>query len=102
MREAVERAYEAQQQMKHYTQEQVDKIVAAMARAGEEAAVRLAEMAVRETGMGVVEHKVIKNLLATRDLHRYIADMKTVGIINRDEARKVVEIAAPVGVIAGL
>lgn len=102
MRDAVEQAWEAQQKLKHYTQEQIDRIVSAMAKAGEQAAVRLAEMAVRETGMGVVDHKTIKNLLATRDLYNYIKDMKTVGVIRRDEAAKVVEIAEPVGVIAAL
>lgn len=102
MRNAVEQAWEAQQQLRRYTQEQIDRIVAAMARAGEQAAVRLAELAVQETGMGVVEHKTIKNLLATRDLYNHIKDMKTVGVIRRDEATKVVEIAEPVGVIAAL
>ncbi len=102
MRNAVEAAYEAQQKLKHYSQEQIDKIVAAMASAGAAAARRLAEDAVAETGMGVVADKEIKNLLATRDLYQYIANMKTAGVIRRDEERKVLEIAEPMGVIAAL
>lgn len=102
MRDAVNRAYDAQAQIKHYSQEQIDHIVAAMAAAGEAAAEALAEMAVAATGLGVVADKTVKNLLATRELHRYIADMKTVGVIRKDPERRVLEIAEPVGVIAAL
>ncbi len=102
MREAVALAYEAQARLRQFNQQQIDTIVAAMAAAGEEAAMELAEVAVVETGMGIAADKRIKNLLSTRDLYRHIARMKTAGVIRTDPELKVLEIAEPVGVIAAL
>lgn len=101
-RELVRRAVEAQQILATYDQLKVDRIVAAMARAGEENALRLAKAAVEETGIGVLEDKVQKNRFAAVDLYRYIKDLRTAGIIAEDRERRVVEIAEPVGVIMGI
>lgn len=101
-RDLVKRAKAAQKIVATYDQEKVDAIVAAMARAGEAAAERLARMAVDETGFGVFEDKITKNLFASRDVYRYIKDMKTAGIVAEDKERKVLEIAEPVGVICGI
>lgn len=101
-RDLAKKAQEAQRIWAQATQEQVDRVVEEVVRAGIEAAPRLAEMAVQETRMGVVRDKTLKNLLATKVLGEYIRGMKTVGVINEDPAKKVVEIAEPVGVIAGI
>ncbi len=102
MRHAVRRAKEAQQEFKGYSQEQVDRIVRAMADAAYEKAHELAVLAVEETGLGVVEHKTIKNQVGSRDVYQSIADVKTVGIVREIPEEKVVEIASPFGVIAGI
>jgi acetaldehyde dehydrogenase (acetylating) len=73
-----------------------------MAEAGFRAAERLGQMAHEETKLGVPNHKTIKNQFASRDVWEYIKDIKTVGVIGRDDARRVVEIAWPFGVIAAL
>jgi len=88
--------------MKSFTQKDVDRIVAGMVEAGNQAAKRLAELAVEETGFGVVADKTVKNELATRRVYEYIRDMKTVGVIRDLKKDKIVEIAEPVGVIAGI
>jgi acetaldehyde dehydrogenase (acetylating) len=80
----------------------VDGVVGAMARAAEAAAGELARTAAEETGFGVVEHKKQKNLFAACDVYRYIRDLRTCDVIAEDEARGIVEIAVPVGVIAGV
>ena len=86
----------------HFTQEQVDRIVAACAQAASDAAYELAKLAVDETGYGVVEHKFIKNKFASDDIHEFIRGMKTVGIIREIPERKVSEIAEPLGVVAAV
>jgi acetaldehyde dehydrogenase (acetylating) len=86
----------------HFTQEQVDRIVGACARAASSAAYELAKLAVEETGFGVLEHKFIKNKFASDEVYRFIRDMKTVGIIREIPERRVVEIAEPVGVVAAV
>ncbi|HPH98522.1 MAG TPA: aldehyde dehydrogenase family protein [Anaerolineaceae bacterium] len=101
-RHAVLAAHAAQQQWQKASQEEVDRVCAALARAGEEAAERLGRMAHEETGYGVPQHKTLKNLFCSKMLWDAIRDEKTVGVIRRDEARKVVEIAWPMGVIAAL
>src|SRR5690606_31321145 len=60
------------------------------------------ELAVKETGMGVAAHKKIKNEVGSRDVYESIKDLKTVGVIGEDRVNKVVEIAAPFGVIAAI
>jgi acetaldehyde dehydrogenase (acetylating) len=85
-----------------FDQAAVDRVVAAMACAAEGAAEDLARAAAEETGFGVVEHKVQKNLFAARDVYGYIKELKTCDVIAEDPARGIVEIAVPVGVIAGV
>jgi acetaldehyde dehydrogenase (acetylating) len=84
------------------TQEEVDRVCAAMAAAGAAAAERIARMAVGETGFGVVEHKVLKNLLATTTLWESIRGLRTVGIVGRDDERGILRVALPMGVVAAL
>jgi acetaldehyde dehydrogenase (acetylating) len=80
----------------------VDAIVKAIADAAAAQAEQLAALAVEETGFGKVQDKKQKNILASEKLIEAIKDMKTIGVLNDDKARKVVEIAVPMGVIAGI
>ncbi|MEE5988076.1 bifunctional acetaldehyde-CoA/alcohol dehydrogenase [Ligilactobacillus equi] len=98
----VEKALVAEATFATFSQEQVDKIVAAMALAGSEAALELAHEAVDETGRGVVEDKDTKNRFATENIYNLIKDQKTVGIIGEDKVSGQVKIAAPLGVLAGI
>ncbi|WP_391210004.1 aldehyde dehydrogenase family protein [Psychrobacillus sp. L4] len=102
MRTAVQAAKTAQKVYMAFTQEQVDQVVKAVANAAFAESARLGKMAVDETGMGVAEHKKIKNEVGSRDVYESIKELKTVGIIGEDKANKVLEIAAPFGVIAGI
>ncbi|GMB09479.1 acetaldehyde dehydrogenase (acetylating) [Thermolongibacillus altinsuensis] len=102
MRDAVKRAKEAQQKYLSYTQEQVDEIVKRVADATFSKSLELAKMAVEETGMGIIEHKKIKNEVASRAVYESIKNEKTVGIIKEDKINKVIEVAYPFGVIAGI
>ncbi len=95
-------AKEAQLEFKHYNQDQVNKIVKAMADAGYAEAERLAKMAHEETGFGKWEDKVIKNQFGSRNVYEYIKDLKTVGVIEVLENGKIVKIAEPMGVVAAL
>ena len=101
-RDLARKAREAQDKFEEYNEEQINKIVVAMTEAAEDSASWLAKMAVDETGYGVFEHKVIKNLFASREVYECIKDIKTVGIINEDKNLKVIEAAVPVGVILAL
>jgi acetaldehyde dehydrogenase/alcohol dehydrogenase len=83
-------------------QAQVDKIVHAMTLAGLDAHMRLAKMAVEETGRGNVEDKVIKNMFATEYIWHSIKDLKTVGVVDENEQEGYIELAEPVGVVAGV
>ena len=85
-----------------FSQDRVDSIVEAMAKAGEEASKRLAESAVKETGYGNVSDKIAKNIFSTKNIYSSIKDLKTVGVINRDNRNKIIEIAHPMGVILGI
>ncbi|MSS64963.1 acetaldehyde dehydrogenase (acetylating) [Velocimicrobium porci] len=102
VRELVEKAKTAQQELSNKSQAEVDEIVASIARAGVRNAKRLAKLANEETGFGVVDDKVIKNIFASEGVYEHIKDMKTIGEIGYDEKLKVRSIAIPVGVIAGL
>ncbi|NUR54186.1 MAG: aldehyde dehydrogenase family protein [Acidobacteria bacterium] len=84
------------------SQEQIDAIVDAMAAAVTPHAEALARLAVEETGFGVVADKIQKNLFSSETVYRFIRPMKTVGVINRLEDRKVVEIAEPFGVVCAI
>ena len=98
----VEKALKAEQEYSTFSQEQVDKIVAAAALAGSEAALVLAHEAVDETGRGVVEDKDTKNRFATENVYNAIKNDKTVGVIEEDKIKGEVKIAAPLGVLAGI
>ena len=98
----VEKALAAEALYATYSQEQVDKIVAAMALAGSEHSLELAQEAVAETKRGVVEDKDTKNHFATENIYNSIKDEKTVGIIGEDKISGHVQIAAPLGVLAGI
>jgi acetaldehyde dehydrogenase (acetylating) len=95
-------AKQAQPILAELTQEQIDRIVQAMAEAVTPHAGALATLAVEETGYGVVADKIQKNLFSSRRVYEFIAPMKTVGVVNRIEDRKVVEIAEPFGVVAAI
>lgn len=84
------------------SQEQVDRIVRAMVVAGLEAAIELAELALEETGFGVLEDKVIKNYLATEFLYDHLQDKRSVGVIDEDAERAIQFIAEPIGVVLAL
>ena len=96
------RAKAAQVLLAELSQQQIDAIVDAMAAAVRPHAEALARMAVDETGFGVVADKVQKNLFSSDRVHAFIRPMKTVGVVNRFEDRRVVEIAEPFGVVAAI
>jgi acetaldehyde dehydrogenase (acetylating) len=96
------RAKEAQAVLAEFSQDQIDRIVEAMAAAVTPHAEALARLAVEETTFGVVSDKVQKNLFASQRVFEFIKPMKTVGVINRIEDRKIIEIAEPFGVVAAV
>lgn len=98
----VEKAKVAAGLFLQYTQEEVDRIVKAMVVVGIANSYELAEMAVRESEMGIIEDKVIKNMVATEFVWDNIKDVKTVGIIEEYPKKNLVEVAEPHGVIFGL
>ena len=100
--ELVGQAREAAALFTQYDQEEVDRIVAAAAKAGAARRIELARMAVEETGMGVFEDKVIKNLFATEYIYNDIRDRKTVGLIKDCQETGIMEFAEPLGVILGI
>lgn len=102
MRDAVKKAKKAQQEFMQFSQWKIDSIVKAIAAAAFNQSKELARMAVEETGMGVVEHKLIKNQVGSRDVYESIKDEKTIGVIHEDTENKVTEIAYPYGVIAAI
>lgn len=101
-RDIARKAKAAQEVLAEMPAEKIDRIVAAMAEAGKTNAEWLAKMAVDETKFGVFQDKVTKNLFASTNVYNYIKDMKTVGTIREDSLQKIVEVAAPVGVIMGI
>ncbi|AYG01239.1 bifunctional acetaldehyde-CoA/alcohol dehydrogenase [Lactococcus allomyrinae] len=98
----VKKAHEAVLKFEGYTQEQVDTIVAAMALAASEHSLALAHEAVNETGRGVVEDKDTKNRFASESVYHSIKNDKTVGVIGENKVAGSVEIASPLGVLAGI
>ncbi len=92
----------AQEKFATYTQEQVDKIFLSAALAANKMRIPLAKMAVEETGMGVVEDKVIKNHYAAEYIYNAYKDTKTCGVIEEDKAFGIKKIAEPIGVIAAV
>lgn len=95
-------AREAQKKFLHATQAQVDRICEAMAQAAADAAMPLARMASEETGYGVPEHKVLKNLLSSKMLWDEIKNIPTVGVIRNNPEKGTYDIAWPMGVVAAL
>lgn len=102
MRNAVKKAKDAQKEFMTFSKERIDSIVKAVADAAYTHSKELAEMAVFETGMGVVEHKIMKNEVGSRDVYESIKDEKTVGVIREDTVNRVTEIAYPFGVVAAI
>jgi acetaldehyde dehydrogenase/alcohol dehydrogenase len=97
--DVVSRSRSAAAAFRRLDQEAVDRIVHAMVVAGLEAAHELAELAVEETGFGVLEDKVVKNLVATEFLYDHVRDKPTVGVIERDVERGLDFVAEPIGVV---
>ena len=93
---------EAQKKFSTYTQEQVDKIFKAAAIAANQARIPLAKLAVEETGMGVVEDKVIKNNYAAEYIYNAYKNTKTCDIIERDESFGTIKVAEPIGVVGAV
>jgi len=102
VRDRIREAVAAQQLYSFMGQQRMDQIVEAVAKACEAEAVRLAKMAVEETGYGVWEDKVLKNLLGSRITYESVKDMKTNGVIRENGENGIMEIGVPVGVIAAL
>ncbi|MDR3292685.1 MAG: bifunctional acetaldehyde-CoA/alcohol dehydrogenase [Clostridiales bacterium] len=100
--EAIARVKAAQKTFSAYTQEQVDKIFLAAAIAANKLRIPLAKLAVQETGMGIVEDKVIKNNFAAEYIYNAYKDTKTCGIIEEDKAYGIQRIAEPIGIIAAV
>ena len=100
--EAFIRCREAQKKFATYTQEQVDRIFLAAATAANKARIRLAKMAVEETGMGVVEDKVIKNHYAAEYIYNAYKDTKTCGVVEYDSAYGIQRIAEPIGLVGAV
>ena len=99
---AILRVREAQRKYAQYTQEQVDKIFLAAASAANKMRIPLAKLAVEETGMGVVEDKVIKNNYAAEYIYNAYKNVKTCGVLEEDKEYGIKKIAEPIGVIAAV
>ncbi len=102
LEEKIARVRAAQQKYSTYTQEQVDKIFLAAAIAANKARIPLAKLAVEETGMGVVEDKVIKNHYASEYIYNKYRDTKTCGVIEEDKAYGIRKVAEPIGLVAAV
>lgn len=98
----LEKVKNAQKEFSKYSQEQVDKIFQAAAIAANEARIPLAKMAVEETGMGIVEDKVIKNHYAAEYIYNKYKNEKTCGVIYQDDSYGIKKIAEPVGIVAAV
>ncbi|MBQ8331027.1 MAG: aldehyde dehydrogenase family protein, partial [Clostridia bacterium] len=102
LEEAIARVREAQKVFATYSQERVDKIFLAAASAADKARISLAKLAVEETGMGIVEDKVIKNHYAAEYIYNAYKETKTCGVIEEDKAFGIKKIAEPIGVVAAV
>lgn len=101
-RECIQRAKAAGETLVAMGQAGLDKLVAAIAQTGREHARELAQMAVEETGFGIVEHKVIKNLFASQRVYEAVKDQKIVGLLGKNDQEKTWDFGVPMGVVAGL
>lgn len=102
LEEAIKKVREAQKEFATFSQEQVDSIFKAAAIAANKARIPLAKLAVEETGMGVLEDKVIKNHFASEYVYNKYRYSKTCGIVEEDKAYGIKKIAEPIGVIAAV
>lgn len=98
----IDRVKSAQEVLATYNQEQVDRIFEAVAIAANKNRIPLAQMAVAETGMGIVEDKVIKNHFAAEEIYNKYRHAKTCGVIEHDATNGLTKVAEPLGVIAGV
>lgn len=102
LEETIKSVKKAQEEFAKYTQEQVDKIFLAAAMAANQARIPLAKMAVEETGMGVIEDKIIKNHYAAEYIYNKYKNEKTCGVVEEDESFGIKKIAEPIGLIAAV
>lgn len=102
VRELIAKAKLAQKKLSEMSQDEIDRIVKAICDSAYTNAEKLGKMAEDETGFGKWQDKIVKNTFASKTVYEYIKDLKTVGIINEDKDKRIVEVAVPVGVIAGL
>ena len=102
LEKTIQRVKKAQTEFAKFSQEQVDKIFFAAAIAANQARIPLAKMAVEETGMGIVEDKIIKNHYASEYIYNKYKNEKTCGVIEKDESYGVKKIAEPIGLIAAV
>lgn len=102
LNELVVRVKKAQQQFANFTQDQVDKIFRAAALAAADSRIPLAKLAVEESGMGIIEDKVIKNHFASEYIYNAYKDEKTCGILSEDLTFGTITIAEPIGLICGI
>jgi len=102
VRELIAKAKLAQRKLSEMSQDEIDRIVKAICDSAYTNAEKLGKMAEEETGFGKWQDKIVKNTFASKGVYEYIKDLKTVGIISEDKDKGLVEIAVPVGVIAGL
>ena len=98
----MEELRKAQREFSTFTQEQVDEIFRQASIAANSNRIRLAKMAVKETGMGIVEDKVIKNHFSAEYIYNQYKDMKTCGVLEEDKTYGITKVAAPIGVIAAI
>lgn len=102
VRDLVANAKKAQKELAKLSQEQIDRIICEIAKDCAANAQSLAKMAVEETGFGVWEDKVLKNLLGSTITYDYCKDMKTVGVIKEDCGDGIIEVGVPMGIVAAL
>jgi len=102
LNELVARVKKAQREFANFSQEQVDKVFRAAALAAADARIPLAKLAVEESGMGIVEDKVIKNHFASEYIYNAYKDEKTCGVIAEDNTYGTITIAEPIGIICGI
>ena len=102
VRDLMEAAKEAQKKLALMSQEQIDKIVKAISEAGYNNAEMLAKMANQETGFGKWQDKVLKNIFGSKVVYDAVKDLKTVGVVAEYQDKKIIDIAVPVGIVAGI
>lgn len=102
VRDLVANAKKAQRELAEFSQEKIDRIIYEIAKDCAANAQKLAKMAVEETGFGVWEDKVLKNLLGSTITYESCKDMKTVGVIKEDKAAGLIEVGVPMGIVAAL